>query len=175
MVEAARILEQILTRYEDADKWVGARFEKIKRLSNTKIGDVGQDFIEELCTQIGFECQFPHDGQGQRKRTSPWDIEIEKVTFELKTATEDTNGNFQFNHVRYHRQYDALLCVGISPEEIRFDAWSKADVATGKAGTLVGMDKDTSATHKLTKRGHQLRHIDEFEDRILDIAGDLSE
>ena len=90
-------------------------------------------------------------------------------------ATEDVKGAFQFNHIRYHRPYDAILCVGIAPNDILFDAWPKATVATGGAGRLVTMDKGSSATWKLTKRADSLRPISEFEGRIADMARKSSE
>ena len=110
---------------------------------------------------------------GKRSRNSPWDIRIEGVTFELKTATEDVHGNYQFNHIRYHRTYQGLLCIGIGPDMILFDAWSKADATTGQAGHLVSMDRGSSATYKLTRRPGQLRRIREFEDHMLDLLGEL--
>ena len=167
MTDARAILLGVLSRYADADKWVGQPFEHIKRLSNTKVGDVGQDFVEQLCRKIGFDCEFPLHATGKRSRTEAWDVRIEGATFELKTATEDVSGSFQFNHIRYHRPYDALLCIGIAPSDILMDVWTKAEVATGQAGTLVTMDKGSSATHKLTKRRQQLHPIESFEDRLL--------
>jgi len=171
----SQILLGVLAEYEDAKKWVDAPFEKIKRISNTKVGDVGQDFIERLCGSLDFVCEFPESRRGKRSRNSPWDIRIEGVTFELKTATEDVHGASQFNHIRYHRTYDGVLCVGIGPDRILFDAWSKADVATGKAGSLVSMDAGSSATHKLTKRSGQLRSVEEFEDPMLNLIAELQE
>lgn len=91
----------------------------------------------------------------------------------MKTATEDVSGSFQFNHIRYHRTYEAILCIGVGPSVILFDAWSKADVATGKAGKLVSMDAGSSATHKLTKRPGQLRPISYFEEHILNLIGEM--
>ena len=169
------ILRDILAHYTDADKWVNSSFEQIKRLSNTKVGDVGQDFVERLCGRLGFTCEFPTKADGGRSRISPWDVRIEGVAFELKTATEDVKGAFQFNHIRYHRPYDALLCIGISPESVSFAAWSKADVATEKAGHLVPMDSGTSATYKLTKRAPQLRPIAEFEEGVLELIVHLTD
>ena len=93
----------------------GEPFERIKRLSNTKVGDVGQDFVERLCASLGYRCEFPRNQKGTRSRTESWDIRIEGTTFELKTATEDVSGAFQFNHIRYHRRYDALLCIRHQP------------------------------------------------------------
>ena len=156
--------------YAIAKKWKGAAFENIKRVSNTKVGDVGQAFAESLCEVLELSYEVPRDPKtGKRMRTSPWDIKIEGAEFEMKTATEDVRGSFQFNHIRYHRQYDGLLCLGITPNDIMFDAWTKADVATGKAGHLVSMDKGSSATHKLTKRRGQLRPIADFEEHVLHV------
>lgn len=174
MSDAFDILRAVLVGYADDDKWVGAPFENIKRISNTKVGSVGQEFVERLCDEVGFAIEFPTGAGGKRSPTSPWDIRIEGVSFEVKTATEDVHRNFQFNHVRYHREYQALLCVGVGPDTILFGAWSKAEVTTGAAGHLVTMDKGSSATFKLTKRIAQLHPIAEFEQRILDLVAELA-
>lgn len=163
------ILREVIIEHTDADKWVGASFEAIKRLSNSKVGDVGQEFVERLCRCLGIDIAFPETG-GKRKRQSPWDMRIEGITFELKTATEDVRGAFQFNHIRYHRPYEAVLCIGISPENIHFGAWTKADMTTGKAGTLATMEKGANASFKLTKTPSQLRPISDFESAILDLV-----
>jgi len=172
MLDTGKILNDVLQKHHDSDKWVGAPFEGIKRLSNTKVGRVGQDFIEELCNVLGIPFEFPENPKGVRKNQSPWDIKVGDMTFELKTATEDTRGYFQFNHIRYHREYDALLCLGIAPARIMFHAWTKADVTTNKAGTLVSMEKGANATHKLTKKPDSLLDISGFEDHILSLVTD---
>lgn len=172
MSDAFDILRDVLAEHADDDKWVGAPFENIKRISNTRVGSVGQEFVERLCDEIGFAIEFPTGAGGKRSPASPWDIKIEGVSFEVKTATEDVHRSFQFNHVRY-REYQALLCVGVGPDTILFGAWSKADVTTGAAGHLVTMDKGSSATFKLTKRIPQLRPIAEFGQRILDLVSEL--
>lgn len=147
-------------------KWIDATFDGIKIVSNTAVGDVGQGFVERLCIELGLEHEFPLDGAGKRLKQSPWDIRILGKTFELKTATEDVAGAFQFNHIRYHRPYDAALCIGISPNQIYFGCWSKADLATGKAGRLTSMEKGANASYKFPKRPQNLYPISEFEARI---------
>ena len=99
----------------------------------------------------------------ERASQSPWDIKINGIKFELKTATEDTNGNYQFNHLRYHREYEAVLCLGVSPNHLYFYIASKADVSTGKAGKLVSMEKGANASYKLTKRPSLMFKIEDFE------------
>ena len=138
----------------------------IDTVSNTKVGSVGQDFIEKLCNALSISCAFPLNKSNVRLKQSPWDIEINGVKFELKTATEDVSGCFQFNHFRYHRQYDAVLCLGVTPSELYFRMWSKADLTTGKAGTLVSMEKGANASYKLTKRPKDLMPIAEFGEKI---------
>ena len=163
MTDPLKILSEILSGYVDADKWAGSTFEHVRRIPNTHVGSVGQDFVERLCESCDLDALFPLNAKGERTKNSPWDIQIEDVRFELKTATEDVHGLFQFNHIRYHRDYDALLCVGISPEDVHFGVWSKADVATGKAGRLTSMEKGGSVSHKLTKRPGEIHPIQRFE------------
>mgnify|MGYP001617897506 CR=1 FL=1 len=155
-----------LKKNVDNPKWNEGDFVEIKKVSNTKVGSVGQDFIEDLCETFFIPCIFPLKENKTRATQSPWDVEIGGVKFELKTATEDTNGSFQFNHIRYHRSYDAVLCLGVTPNELYFGLWSKADVVTSKAGNLVTMEKGANASYKLTKKPSQLISIVEFEQKI---------
>ena len=167
MVDPIDLMQAIIGRYGNAQKWVGAPLGDVKALSNTHIGDVGQDFVKEWCEQNGMEWE---DSGG---RQNAWDAKIQDVTFEVKTATEDVSGSFQFNHIRHHREYQALLCIGIAPDAVLFDAWRKGDVAEGRAGNLVTMDAGSSATFKLTKRKELLRPISEFQSFIDELAQEL--
>ena len=166
MIDVQALLLAAIGKNSDSDKWIDAPFEQIKRISNTKVGSVGQSFLESLAEALQIETAFPLNDSGERKTQSPWDISLEGIKFELKTATEDTTGHFQFNHVRYHRPYDALLCLGISPDKIYFNLWSKAEVTTGKAGNLVSMEMGANASYKLTKAPAQLFPIAQFKDKF---------
>lgn len=161
-IDYRRLFVEALENNKDDTRWSEGDFVGIKTISNTKVGSVGQDFIEKLCTALSIQCVFPLRTDKERARQSPWDIEIDGVKFELKTATQDTTSNFQFNHVRYHRPYDAVLCLGVTPSSLYFGVWSKADVVTGKAGNLVSMEKGANASYKLTKKPSQLMPITSF-------------
>jgi len=166
-----RLFIDALEKNVDNPKWKSGDFMGIKTVSNTKVGSVGQDFIEGLCNALSIPYSFPLRKDNTRMTQSPWDIEIYGVKFELKTATEDTSGSFQFNHIRYHRPYDAVLCLGVTPKELYFGLWSKADVVTGKAGNLVSMEKGANASYKLTKKPSNLFPIVEFEQKIKGLTG----
>lgn len=164
MLDAIELMKDVIATYANNPKWINAPLGDIKILSNTHVGEAGQDFIKQWCRTQNLAWESPESSQ------SPWDIRIESISFEIKTATEDVNGNFQFNHIRHHRDYQALLVLGISPDEILFDVWRKGDVVEGRAGRLVTMDKGSSATFKLTKKPSQLLPITKFTDRINELA-----
>lgn len=173
MCDPIKLLANVLQKFHDDPKWNGAVLGGIKTISNTKVGSVGQLFIEKLCGQLSIPCSFPVNSKGERLIQSPWDIKIANIQFELKTATEDTSGKFQFNHIRYHRSYEALLCLGVSPANLYFGVWSKGDVTTNKAGRLVTMEKGANASYKLTKAPSQLYEIDYFKSEIERFASEF--
>jgi len=162
-----------LAKNVDNPKWREGNFIGIKTVSNTKVGNIGQDFIEGLCVALSIPCVFPLREDKTRMNQSPWDIAIYDIKFELKTATEDTSGSFQFNHIRYHRPYDAVLCLGVTPNELYFGLWSKADILTNKAGNLVSMEKGANASYKLTKKPSNLFPIIEFEQKIKEFTDSI--
>ncbi|RTK95723.1 MAG: hypothetical protein EKK64_05865 [Neisseriaceae bacterium] len=170
MYDYDQLLVEIIAEHHNHSKWNNAIFGGIKTINNTKVGLVGQMFIEKLCNDLKLDCQYPMKSNGNRENQSPWDIKISGIKFELKTATEDVSNNFQFNHIRYHRDYDALICLGISPDKILFNVWTKAEVTTGKAGKLISMEKNANASYKLTKSQQGLHKIELFKIKIEDLA-----
>lgn len=162
-IDYKSLFAEALEKNTDNKKWAEGDYIGIKTISNTKVGSVGQDFIESLCKAHSIPIDFPLRTNGTRATQSSWDVDINGVKFELKTATEDVSGCFQFNHIRYHREYEAVLCLGVTPEHLYFGAWTKADVATGRAGRLVSMEKGANASYKLTKKASGLRPITEFD------------
>ena len=165
MNDPIAVMNNVVSGYGNATKWQGSALGDVKLLSNTHVGNVGQDFIRDWCQAEGISWKDAPSKQ------SSWDAEIDGKRYEIKTATEDTNGNFQFNHIRHHRNYDGVLCLGIAPNEILFDIWTKAEIATGKAGNLVTMDKGSSATFKLTKKKSDLLTIIQFKQTIQAVWG----
>ena len=89
-------------------------------------------------------------------------MEIGGLRFEVKTASEDRGGSFQFNHIRLDRNYDYLLCLAIRPEEILFNGWRKGRSLGRRSRTLVRMAEGQSVTHKLTRRPDDMRKIEDL-------------
>ena len=140
-------------------KWTDQPLYLIKILANSSKGDLAEEFIMEYCKRLGFSTE-------RTNRLGDYDVKINGKKFEVKMATEDLTGNFQFNHIRYDYKYDWVLCLGISPAKILFEIFSKADIATGKAGTLVSMGRGQNSSFKLTKPKNTLQPISKFKDRL---------
>ena len=167
MCDYNNIMISAINSYKNDDKWENALFKGIKLVSNTAVGSVGQTFVRNVCDELGIDNEPPITAKGKEAYNSPWDLKIQDVTFEIKTASEDTSGSYQFNHVRLHRDYNALLCIGISPDNIYFQVWTKAEIATGVAGKLTSMEKGGASDFKLSKSKSALLTIENFKVTIL--------
>ena len=136
--------------------WTDSPLEPFRRVANTNRGDIGEDFVRRYLETFGILAERVGS------RISAADLKIGGKLFEVKTASEDQGGSFQFNHVRHDRTYDYLLCLGVRPDSIFFDAWRKGAVSEGSAGTLVRMAEGQSVTFKLTKKPATMRKIEEL-------------
>lgn len=152
-MSAVEILRQVIRENTPRSIWTDAPLESFRRVENTNRGEIGEEFLRRYLDQENISL-------GERTgRTSREDMQIAGERFEVKTASEGTNGTFQFNHIRLDRRYKYLLCLGIRPAAIVFGVWSKGDVAEGVAGHLVRMAEGQSVTFKLTKKADDLDSI----------------
>ena len=158
------LMLEVIEEHTPASKWSGATLEPFRQVANTNRGDIGEEFVARYLDQ--FEIPVIRS----ESRIQPWDLEVAGLKFEVKTASEDRGGSFQFNHIRLDRGYDYLLCLGIRPEEILFNGWRKGEVSEGVAGSLVRMAEGQSVTHKLTKRPADMREIEELPDWVRSIT-----
>lgn len=144
-------LDVVLSKAID-EKWLGKPHEAFKHLPNSSKGDAGEEFLKRYLQVLGFTVE-------KLNRLGDWDLKINEKRCEVKLASEDITGAFQFNHIRYDTKYDYLICLGVTPTKLVFDIWSKAEVATEKAGTLVTMGKGQNSSFKLTKKVGSLKPI----------------
>ena len=161
-----QLMLAVIREHSPKTIWSGAPLEAFRQVANTNRGDIGEEFVRRFLEQHNI------DAVKAESRIQPADMLILGKRFEVKTASEDTGGSFQFNHVRLDRKYDYLFCLGVRPAEIMFNAWTKGDVSEGKAGSLVRMAEGQSVTFKLTKRPDAMRKIDELPSWIQEHLGD---
>lgn len=105
--------------------WPGSTFEVAKRLSTTGKGNAIEDFALQLLKQVGHS-----DAERHHARRGDWDLRVGNTTIEVKGATLDIGGNFQFNGIRYDTKYDLLLVIGIAPEAVFSTSTARSNCTT---------------------------------------------
>jgi hypothetical protein len=154
-----QLLTEIIKEHVPEDIWQGSPLIGYRYLGNTNRGEIGEEFIRRYVTNAGIKAT-------KGGRTATTDMRIANRRFEVKTASLGANGTFQFNHVRLHRDYEYLLCLGICPNEIVFNMWRKGDVAEGRAGHLVRMAEGQGVTYKITKKLENMTPIADLPDTL---------
>lgn len=163
-VSAIDLFVQVVKSKATEEKWVDSPFVGYRALGNTTRGEVGEEFVRQYLGQFGIKATRPGS------RVTKTDLVVNGRKIEVKTASEDVGGKLQFNHVRYDRDYEFLLCLGVLPQGLVFDLWSKGDLAEGKAGTLVRMAEGQSVTFKLTLSPDSMRPIETLPGAIRDLG-----
>jgi len=171
-----KIIEEVISQSCSQKKWLGSKNEKIKSLSLTEKGTIGEKILEAHINNINgdYKAEFPEIRKGD------YDIRGINITknivkdFEVKLATEDSNGGFQFNAMKLDAEYDFLFCLGISPETEWFQIISKENLFDGnymkstfncKLGSLYKKrenEKKDEMSYKLSMSKKKLRPISEL-------------
>ena len=164
-MDAVELLARIIREHGPEDIWENSPLIGYRMLGNTNRGEIGEEFIRRFLSNAGFSVS-------NGNRTSEIDMVIDGQRTEVKTASLGAKGTFQFNHVRLDRAYEFLLCLGICPDQIVFNMWSKDEVNDGLAGRLVMMAQDQNVTYKITKKLADMRPIDEMIETLAEKLAD---
>ena len=152
--EVLIILDEILPTICINQIWNLTRFERIKHVGTNGVGVAGQRFLEAYLKRLNIPFELPPG------RIGPFDIKIAGLETELKTASLDTMGKFQFNHVRPYRKYQEVLFLGIAPTEVYIRMLAKEYVL--KNLRPVNMEKGADNDLKITLRTRELKPIERF-------------
>ncbi len=147
-------LKKLIAGSASPQKWARGPFIGIKVLSPTEKGNIAEAFVVRLAQRYNLKAA-PHES-----KRGEYDVMVAGKKLEVKMASEDVKGKFQFNGIRYDTKYDMLCVIGISPDDVRFNIYPKSEVTTNL--TLVAMQKNTNATYKLTRKKAELLDLAEF-------------
>jgi len=125
-----RITEEVITQSCSKKKWLDSKNEKIKPLSTTEKGTIGEKILESYIVNLGknYRAEFPEIRRGDYDVRGLNILNNLYKDFESKLATEDSNGGFQFNAMKLDAKYDYLFCIGVSPNEEFFQIIKKSDL-----------------------------------------------
>ena len=148
-IEIDQVFEKTITQTKGMHpKWVDSKYAVIKGMTNTDKGNFGENFTTEFLNQIGFSAERINGGIGD------FDILLKEsgITLEHKLATEDVGGGFQFNGLSKEKKYDYAFCLGVSPNEMRFNIYPKTSLeklTTNMSKGVVGSFKHSVPKKKL--------------------------
>ena len=163
--ETARgALRKIISAYarkSKTDKWSRGEFASIIKVEKGLRGEVGEDFAVAMLQFVGYADAKKLTGRSSRLQTKgAFDILVSGRRIEVKTASEDVHGKFQFGGIKYddNAPYDVLLVIGVSPDDAFFRMYRKGDIPPG----LTMMAKNTPGTHKLTLSSGEMHPLEDF-------------
>ena len=103
-------------------KWRNSKYQSLKETSTTEKGDWGENLLCKILSEGGLPTTRHNHGRGG------YDVEAPGHRTEVKLATEDTSGKFQFNGLDLDRDFDAGFLLGVSPEDLFFLYLPKKDL-----------------------------------------------
>ena len=124
------ITETVISESCSKKNWLNSKNEKIKPLSTTEKGTIGEKLLEVAINSIGdnYTAEFPEIRKGDYDIRGINIVKNTSSDFEVKFATEDSNGGFQFNAMKLDAIYDYLFCIGVSPNEEYFQIIKKENL-----------------------------------------------
>lgn len=156
------LIKEVVDGAKNLAKWDKGKFVGIKPLAAGHKGKIIEKFAVYLAKQAGYKaCPNPSP-------TGDYDIVIADKRVEVKCATEDVHGKFQFNGISHTKKYDFLLVVGVSPDSVGFNIYTKKET-TKKATVPMAKTarKTAGTTYKFTHTLGQLYSIARFQE-VLD-------
>lgn len=171
--KARAVLKRIISEYaqkSETEKWLRGAFAPIIKVEKGLRGEVGEDFAAAMLQLAGYKDAEKMTGRSSRKqRKGAFDIRANGRQIEVKTASEDVHGKFQFNGIKYNGDtpFDFLLLIGIAPDEAFFRMYRKGDIPPG----LPMMAKNTPGTHKLTLSPGEMHSLEDFAAQAISYLG----
>ena len=157
----------IKSREYSVNQWIGTRYEKVKSISSTDKGNLGEDLLAKMLEAMS----YVHVSIDNSRRGG-WDVRVQNgdhdLKFEVKVASLDIHGAHQFNGIRHDTEYTHLFLLGVLPDELRYKIISKRN---RDDYTMTPMAKGTNSGYKITFRSQELASFDEFGNEIVALLG----
>ena len=160
---ATKTMQKLIDKYlsKSNPEWKQGKFADIIRVEKGFRGEVGEDFVVEMLQFFGYTDAIKETGRSSpTQKKGAFDIRVAKKLIEVKTATIDVSGKFQFNGIKYNGDtpYNLLFVLGIAADNIYFRIYRKKDIPPG----LPSMAKNTPGTHKLMLKRNDMFSVEDF-------------
>ena len=96
------------TRWKSTSKYV-----KIRNLQIDKRGSFGERLLRDIFSkERNISLTYQDGDQGD------WDIKINEIKIEVKTASLDVNGKFQNENIKDTKNCDYICFIGVAPDSM---------------------------------------------------------
>ncbi|UUD36188.1 hypothetical protein NPA08_04535 [Mycoplasmopsis citelli] len=165
-------------------------FWKIVEFEANAIGAIGERFVKKLLKSFNVSLKDNNKDKTIHNEYDIWINKPKKILLEVKTARLGKKvKTFQFNGINPNYNYDYLICIGITKEDIYYRIISKnvdfkyihnknqrghwIDI-DGKLWKIIEMNPGNSVNYKLTINLKIMKHISLFKEEFFNIL-DLKE
>lgn len=122
---ALNILNLVLKEAQDIWKNPNSKYKDYRSLQIDKRGSFGERFFEQTLSLIYYrrlKVEYKDGDQGD------WDLKFNGMKFEIKTSSLDVNHKFQNEGLKKDGDYDAILFLGVAPNDLYVKFIRKKDI-----------------------------------------------
>ena len=122
---AIPILNQVLKEAQDQWKDPDSKYKEYRTLQIDKRGSFGERFFEKTLSAIYFRRLHIEYNDGDQ---ADWDLKFNGIKFEIKTSSIDVNQKFQNEGIKKNGDYDGILFLGVTPNDLYIKFIKKEDI-----------------------------------------------
>ena len=124
------------------NKWKPSDFfHDIKRLSIDQRGRVGEYFLRDVFIELNKNVTYIDNAHGD------YDLEVDNIKIEVKTATLDNNNKFQHEGVKSSKLWDLVAFVDIAPNNLYITFIHKDQFNFNKEKATFVLHKEVRSAH----------------------------
>lgn len=155
--DVKKTLREVAEGDSIAKIWENKKYGDIQRITNPKKGDLGEKFMKKWFEMFGYPCDI--SGRIRKRGGDNIDLLVrldkdsEKERVEVKLASLDIGGKYQFNWIPIKNDYALIVFLGINPENIYLSIKTKKEIISyvenpTRGKTLTPVPTASSTTHR---------------------------
>ncbi len=112
---AIPILNKVLQEAQDEWLDINSKYKAYRNLQIDKRGSFGERFFAQVLSSLYYrrlKIEYKDGDQGD------WDLKFNGIKFEIKTSSIDVNKKFQNEGIKKDGNYDGILFLGVSPNNL---------------------------------------------------------
>lgn len=155
--DVKKTLREVAEKDSIVQTWENKKYGDIQRITNPKKGDLGEKLIKKWLEMFEYPCEIR--GRIRKRGGNNIDLLVDlnkdnkKERVEVKLASLDVSGKYQFNWIPIQSDYILIFFIGINPDAIYLSIKTKKDIihyvenpTLGK--TLTPVPTADSSTHR---------------------------